>query len=148
MTTFRLEKPKERRSRMAISLSDVRWIRVLLAVAAVHVANVVVSVVLIVAYSLLAGGPQGAQDGGSMDRFAALFSTWTVPVLTLPSAFWAARAARPYLAIWHGLAVGVLVAGVFGVLFYWPNDPSSAALFVLTIAAGLVGGVIGRIGKN
>jgi hypothetical protein len=42
---------------MATLLSDVRWLRVLLAVVATHVVNVVLSVVLIVAYSLLAIGP-------------------------------------------------------------------------------------------
>ena len=46
------------------------------------------------------------------------------------------------MTVWHGLAVGVLVAGIFGLLFFWPNDLQSLALFVLTVAAGFVGGVI------
>ena len=83
-----------------------------------------------------------------MDRFAGLFATWTVPVLTLPAAAWAARGARPELASWHGLAVGVLVVGLFGLLFFWPNDLQSLALFASTIAAGLVGGLSGRIGRT
>jgi hypothetical protein len=52
-------------------------------VVATHVANAVLSMVLVVAYSLLAVGPQGHPDGGSVDRFASLFSTWPIPVLTL-----------------------------------------------------------------
>jgi hypothetical protein len=127
---------------MAKLLSDVRWLRVLVAVVATHAANVVLSVVLVVAYSLLAIGPQGDPDGGSVERFASLFSTWPIPVLTLVAAIWAARGTRPDMAVWHGLAVGVLVAGIFGLLFFWPNDLQSLALFVLTVAAGLVGGVI------
>jgi len=76
-------------------LSDVKWVRVLLAGVATHVINVVLSVVLIVAYSLLTIGPGGPPDGGSVDRFAGWVSTWTMPLVTLLSATWAARGARP-----------------------------------------------------
>jgi hypothetical protein len=126
-------------------LSDVKWVRVLLAGVATHVVNVVVSVVLIVAYSLLAIGPGGPPDGDSVNRFASWVSTWTLPLLTLLSATWTARGARPGAAAWYGLSIGLLVAGIFGLLFFWPNDLPSLTLFVLTIAAGYVGGVIGRI---
>jgi len=65
-------------------LPKVRWVWVLIAVVvATHVANAVLSMVRVVAYSLLAVGPQGHPDGGSVDRFASLFSTWPKPVLTL-----------------------------------------------------------------
>jgi hypothetical protein len=131
---------------MATLLSDVRWLRVLLAVVATHVVNVVLSVVLIVAYSLLAIGPGGPPDGGSVDRFAGWVSTWTLPVLTLLFATWATRGARA-AAAWYGLSVGLLVAGIFGLLFFWPNDMPSLALFALTIAAGFGGGLIGRTGR-
>jgi hypothetical protein len=126
-------------------LSDVKWVRVLLAGVATHVVNVVLSVVLIVAYSLLTIDPVGPPDGGSVDRFAGWVSTWTMPLVTLLSATWAARGARPPAAAWYGLSVGLLVAGIFGLLFFWPNDMPSLALFVFTIAAGFVGGVIGRV---
>ena len=89
--------------------------------------------------------PGGPPDGGSVDRFAGWVSTWTMPLVTLLSATWAARGARPPAAAWYGLSVGLLVAGIFGLLFFWPNDMPSLALFVFTIAAGFVGGVIGRI---
>ena len=130
---------------MTTQLSDVKWVRVLLAGVATHVVNVVVSVVLIVAYSLLAIGPGGPPDGDSVNRFVSWVSTWPLPLLTLLSATWAARGARPGAAAWYGLSIGLLVAGLFGLLFFWPNDLPSLALFVLTIAAGYVGGVIGRI---
>ena len=126
-------------------LSDVKWVRVLLAGVATHVVNVVLSVVLIVAYSLLTISPGESADADSVDRFAGWVSTWTIPLLTLLSATWAARAARPPAAVWYGLSVGLLVAGIFGLLFFWPNDMPSLALFVFTIAAGFVGGVIGRV---
>ena len=130
---------------MTVPLSDVKWVRVLLAGVATHVVNVVLSVVLIVAYSLLTISPAESADTDSVDRFAGWVSTWTIPLLTLLSASWAARAARPPAAVWYGLSVGLLVAGIFGLLFFWPNDMPSLALFAFTIAAGFVGGVIGRI---
>jgi hypothetical protein len=126
-------------------LSDVKWVRVLLAGVATHVVNIVLSVVLIVAYSMLTIGPGSPPDGDSVDRFAGWVSTWTMPLLTLLSATWAARGARPPAAAWYGLSVGLLVASIFGLLFFWPNDMLSLALFAFTIAAGFVGGVIGRI---
>ena len=130
---------------MTTLLLDVKWVRVLLAGVATHVVNVVLSVVLIVAYSLLTISPAESADTDSVDRFAGWVSTWTIPLLTLLSATWAARAARPPAAVWYGLSVGLLVAGIFGLLFFWPNDMPSLALFAFTIAAGFVGGVIGRI---
>jgi hypothetical protein len=48
---------------------------------------------------------------------------------------------------WYGLSVGLLVAGICGLLFFWPNDLPSLALFALTIAAGFGDGVIGRTGR-
>ena len=126
-------------------LSDVKWVRVLLAGVATHVVNIVLSVVLIVAYSMLTIGPGSPPDEDSVDRFAGWVSTWTMPLLTLLSATWAARGARPPAAAWYGLSVGLLVASIFGLLFFWPNDMPSLALFAFTIAAGFVGGVIGRI---
>jgi hypothetical protein len=74
-------------------LSDVKWVRVLLAGIVTHVVNVVLSVVLVVAYSLLTIGPGGHAVAGSVDWFANLVSTWTLPLLTLLSATWAARGA-------------------------------------------------------
>ena len=126
-------------------LSDVMWVRVLLAGVATHVVNIVLSVVLIVAYALLAIGPGSPPDGDSVDRFAGWVSTWTIPLLTLLSATWAARGARPGAAAFYGLSIGLLVAGIFGLLFFWPNDLPSLVLFAFTIAAGFVGGVIGQI---
>ena len=130
---------------MTTPFSDVKWVRVLLAGVVTHVVNVVLSMVLIVSYSLLTIGRGGPPDGDSVDRFAGWVSTWTIPLLTLLSATWAARAARPPAAVWYGLSVGLLVAGILGLLFFWPNDMPSLALFAFTIAAGFVGGVIGRI---
>lgn len=119
---------------MATRSLDVRWLRVLLAGVAVHVAGVAVSVALIVAYSVVTGG-------ASVDSFAGPLSTWILPVLTLPAAVWAAYGA-PRAAV-NGLLVGLLVAGMLGGLFFWPNDLRALTLFALIIASGLAGGLIG-----
>ena len=114
---------------------DVRWLRVLLAGVAVHVVGVAVSVALIVAYSVVTAG-------ASVDRFAGPLSTWILPpVLTLPAAVWAAYGARR--AAVNGLLVGLLVAGILGLLFFWPDAPRSLALFALIVASGLAGGLVG-----
>ena len=119
---------------MATRSFDVRWLRVLLAGVAVHVVGVVVSVALIVAYSVVTAG-------ASVDSFAGPLSTWILPVLTLPAAAWAAYGARRAAA--NGLLVGLLVAGMLGGLFFWPDDPRALALFATIIVFGLAGGLIG-----
>ena len=119
---------------MATRSFDVRWLRVLLAGVAVHVVGVVVSVALIVAYSVVTAG-------ASVDSFAGTLSTWILPVLTLPAAAWAAYGARRAAA--NGLLVGLLVAGMLGGLFFWPDDPRALALFATIIVFGLAGGLIG-----
>jgi hypothetical protein len=119
---------------MATRSLDAWWLRVLLAGVAVHVVGVAVSVAFIVAYSV-------ATSGASVDSFAGLLSTWILPVLTLPAAVWAAYGARR--AALNGLLVGLLVAGMLGGLFFWPNDLRALALFALIIASGLAGGLVG-----
>ena len=119
---------------MATKPLDVRWLRVLLAGVAVHVMGIVVSVALIVAYSVVTAGT-------SVDRFAGPLSTWILPVLTLPAAAWAAYGARR--AAVNGLLVGLLVAGILGLLFFWPNDLKALALFATIIVFGFAGGLVG-----
>ena len=114
---------------------DVRWLRVLLAGVAVHVVGVAVSVALIVAYSVVTAG-------ASVDSFAGPLSTWLLPVLTLPAAAWAARGACRAAAV-NGLLIGLLVAGMLGGLFFWPDDLRAIALFATIVVFGLAGGLIG-----
>ncbi|HEV2743668.1 MAG TPA: hypothetical protein VGV91_10965 [Rubrobacter sp.] len=98
--------------------------------------GVVVSVALIVAYSVVTAG-------ASVDRFAGPLSTWILPVLTLPAAIWVAYGARREAAALNGLLVGLLVAGMLGGLFFWPDDLRSLALFATIVVFGLAGGLIG-----
>ncbi len=125
-------------------LSKVRWGRVLLAGLVTHVANVVVVVLLIVVYTLLAVGPQREPSGGITDPLASQVATSPVPILTFFAAAWAARMAAPATGALHGLLVGLLVAVIFGVLYFGPFNLWGLSLFALMIAAGFVGGLIGR----
>jgi hypothetical protein len=109
-------------------------LRVLLAGVAVHAVGVLVSVALIVAYSVVTAG-------ASVDSFVGPLSTWILPVLTLPTAAWAAYGARRAAA--NGLLVGLLVAGMLGGLFFWPNDLRALALFATIVVFGLAGGLVG-----
>jgi hypothetical protein len=61
----------------------------------------------------------------------------------LPAAIWVAYGARREAAAVNGLLVGLLVAGMLGLLFLWPNDPRSLALFATIVVFGLAGGLIG-----
>src|SRR4028119_1403100 len=119
---------------MATRSLDARWLRVLLAGVAVHVVGVAVSVAFIVAYSVVTAG-------ASVNSFAGPLSTRSPPVLTLPAAVWAASGARR--AAVNGLLVGMLVAGMLGGLFFWPDDLKALALFATIVVFGLAGGLIG-----
>jgi hypothetical protein len=129
-------------------LSKVRWGRILLAGLATHIANVVVAVLLIVVYTLLAVGPQRVPSGGITGSLASQLATWPAPILTLFAAAWAARRAEPATAALHGLLVGFLVAVIFAVLYFGPFSVWGLLLFALMIAAGFVGGWIGRADQN
>ena len=120
----------------------------MLASLATHVANVVVAVLLIVVYTLLAVGPQREPSGGITDPLASQVATWPVPILTLFAAAWAARRAEPAAASLHGLLVGFLVATIFAVLSFGPFNVWGLLVFALMIAAGLVGGLIGRADRD
>lgn len=116
--------------------SGIRWARVLPAGVAVHVVGVVVPVLLVTIYSVFA-------VGGSVDGLAGPLFTWTLPVLTLPAAVWVARGVRREAAVLNGLLLGLIVAGMLGLLFFWPHDLRSIALFATIIVAGFAGGLLG-----
>jgi hypothetical protein len=129
-------------------LSKISWGRVLLASVATHVANVVVTVMFIVVYTLLASGPQGAPSQDSLDAFSIQLATWPVPILTLLAAAWAVRKAEPTIAAFDGLLVGLLVTVAFALLYFGPFSLGGLVLFVLTIGAGFVGGLIGQVDRK
>jgi hypothetical protein len=120
----------------------------LLAGLVTHAANVVVAVLLIMVYTLVAVGPQREPSGGITDPLASQVATWPVPILTLFAAAWVARRAEPATAALDGLLVGLLVAVIFGIVYFGPFDLWGLLLFALMIVAGLAGGLIGRADRN
>jgi hypothetical protein len=131
---------------MTILLSRVRWVRIVLAGLVTHVANVIVAVLLVVLYTFLAAGPQREPSAGVIDPLAGQVATWPLPILTFFAAAWAARRAESATAALHGLLVGLLVVLIFAVLYFGPFSAGGLALFALTLAAGFVGGLVGRLG--
>lgn len=130
---------------MKTTLYGIQWTRVLLAGIATHLLNVMLIVALAMVTAFLASGTQGETPGEiPIDRLAEQAATWGVPLLTVLAAAWAVRGAKPPVAaVLHGLLVGILVALIFGVAFFWPFDPATVVLFVLIIVAGCLGGPIG-----
>ncbi len=131
---------------MEVSLSKVRWGRILLAAVVATVTYIVlvvlVSVVLptVVAFS-------GVPDLVDVERVLESVRTWVMPVLylltLLPTVFaaaWAARGSEAGAAALHGSLIGLLVAigPFFGLL-----GPPAPVLALLTVAAGLLGGLAG-----
>lgn len=123
-------------------LSKVSWWRVLIATMVTYLASFILTVALILVYTLFAIW-QEPSNGTSVDWFSGGVGTWSIPVLTFFAAAWAARKAEPPVATLHGLVVGLLVALVFGLIFFWPFNLATLMLFVLMVVSGSLGGVIG-----
>ena len=123
-------------------LSKVIWWRILVATMVTYLASFILTVALIVVYTLFTVW-QGPSSETSIDWLLGGIGTWSTPVLTFFAAAWAARKAEHSAAILHGLVVGLLVALVFGLVFFWPFDLATLVLFVLMVVAGSLGGVIG-----
>lgn len=124
-------------------LSKVRWWRVLVAVTATYLTNLALIITLILVYTLSMAW-QGPSSEASINWLSSGIGTWSVPVLTLLAAAWAARKTELPLAILHGSLVSLLVALVFGFVFFWPFSLGTLVLFILMIAAGPLGGLVGR----
>lgn len=129
-----------------------RWGRIILAAAAVPVADLTAITVVVTAYAFrLAFQARGAPDQVRITQFAAEFgrSSWFVlaVILTLLAAAWVARRA-PRMEKRHGLAVGV-IAGISTSLPGFGFSMRNLGEFALTVAAGAVGGwLAGRVGRT
>lgn len=123
-------------------LSKVSWWRILVAIMATYLASFVLTIALILVYTLLAIW-RGLSGEAPIDWLSGSVGTWSVPILTFFAAAWAARKEELAVSILHGLLVGLLVALVFGLIFFWPFDLGTLLLFVLMVAAGSLGGPVG-----
>lgn len=123
-------------------LSKVSWWRVLAAVLATYLASFALTIVLTLAYTLFAVW-QGPSSEAPVDWLSGGIGTWSVPILTFFAAGWAAHKAELSATVLHGLLISLLVALVFGLIFFWPFDLETLVLFALMVAAGPLGGLVG-----
>ncbi len=129
---------------------NIHWGRALLAGIAITLFTTVVIFLLVGAYAMvLAVQAQGAPDEARIETFANQLGVWGTPVMaivfTLATAAWVARrteggpgmngAAVGLVAAITGLAAGVILGGAL--------DWLALAAFVLTTAAGWLGGALG-----
>lgn len=127
-------------------IARLKWGRVILASVAVFVLDILLITVVVTAYAfVLAFRVRGAPDQDQITQFAQhVGSSWGAALavfLTVIAAIWVARKA-PAAGVWHGVAVGVVVAGL-GLLLGLTLNLRAFIEFVLTAAAGSLGGVIG-----
>jgi hypothetical protein len=122
-----------------------KWGRILLAAAAVPIADLLVITLVVTGYAFkLAFQAQGAPDQVRITQFAEQFgrSSWFLiaAILTVPAAAWAACSAHRAKRR-HGTAVGV-IAGVVTLLPGFTLNLRALGEFALVGAAGLLGGLL------
>ena len=142
MTTANRKSEKGRYT-MTDLLSKVSWWRILVASLATYLASFVLTVTGILVYTLFTAW-QGSSSEASLEWLSSGLGTWSVPVLTFFAAAWAAHKAELSTAILYGFLVGLLVAIVFGLVFFWPFDLVTLTLFVVVVVVGPLGGLVGR----
>ncbi|MCX6552892.1 MAG: hypothetical protein NTY02_18135 [Acidobacteria bacterium] len=122
-----------------------KWARIVLVGIAVPAATLLLITLVVTGFAFkLAFEARGAPDQIRIGQFAAYFgrSYWSVLVIlaTVPATRWAARRIPASRAL-HGALIGVVVAGV-GLLLGSTISVRTILAFVLTVAAGWLGGVL------
>lgn len=139
---------------MRNQFSDIRWGRVLLAGLVVSVLSLLVVTLVITAYGFILGiQTRGAPDQARIEQFANQVGPCGGPVLalllTLVAAAWVARKVEAATSL-HGVLVGLVVA-IIGLIVPLTFGGMMGLLdlvwFVLTVAAGGLGGVLGSRGR-
>ena len=122
-----------------------KWGRIVLVGLAVPAAVLLLITLVATGYAFtLAFEVRGAPDQIRIGQFAGHLgrSYWSVLAIlaTIPAAFWSARRLPASRAL-HGALIGVVVAGV-GFLLGFAISVRTIVAFVLTVAAGWLGGVL------
>lgn len=122
--------------------SNLQWKRIAAGGVAPHAISVGVLVVAIVGYTVVASlAALGEPNRAALGQFNAVLATWVFPALTILStvaaAAWVVRSVESGTALAHGLAVGLLAAGIG--LAFGAADPAMALRFASTVGAGLAG---------
>lgn len=135
---------------MNIQFTNVRWLRVVLTAVLVVMVNYLLVTLLVTAYAfVLSIQARGAPEQAQITQFANQFAPWATPILgillTFGAAVWVARKVETAPQL-HGWLVGLVVAIIgliIAVVFGGAADLfTDLVWFVVTIAAGGVGGVL------
>jgi putative membrane protein (TIGR04086 family) len=128
---------------MKARLSRVHWDLVVKSAVLVYILTFILGLAL--SFPLLALLNWSSLDSQSASRASSLISAFIIIVVTGYGALWVARRVES-VALLHGLLVGLLVALtslVLDVLFIRAIKLVGLGLYVLMIAAGSLGGVMG-----
>ncbi len=137
-----------------IQFSNIHWKRVLLAGIGITFLTTVLIFLVIGMYAMsLAVQAQGAPDNAKIEAFANQIGQWGTPIiallLTVVLSAWVARKtkiAAKLNSIFVGL-IGAVTGLIVGILLGGTFDWLAVIVFVLTVAAGWLGGVISERGK-
>ena len=136
---------------MNFQFSNIHWKRVLLAGMGITLLTTVLIFLVIGMYAMaLAVQAQGAPDDAKIEAFANQIGQWGTPViallLTVALATWVARkteAAARLNSIFVGL-IAAITGLIVGVLLGGALDWLAVTVFVLTLAASWLGGILGE----
>jgi putative membrane protein (TIGR04086 family) len=140
---------------MKAELSQVRWGRVLLTGVLVAILSSVLLYLVIAVYAAsLAIQARGQPDQAQIAQFVNQVAPWGGPILaillTIGGAVWVARKVASGATL-HGFLVGLvaaLIILIFGLAFGGRLDLVALLTFVLMVAAGWLGGVLGSRGRE
>jgi hypothetical protein len=131
---------------VAIQLASIRWVRVIVTAGVVSLISFILLFGLVTGYATVLGfQARGAPDPALISQFADQVAPWAGPIIlmlvTLTAGAWLGRregAAGPL----NGLVVGGL-AGLLNLVIGFSLSLGGLAAFVLTAAAGWLGGWLG-----
>jgi hypothetical protein len=130
--------------------ATIRWVRVIVTAIVVSIISFVLLFALVTAYAAVLGfQARGAPDPALIRQFANQVGPWAGPIILIFVTLVAtARLGRREGAAGplNGLAVGVL-AGLLNLLIGFSLSLGDLAAFVLTAAAGWLGGWLGSRGR-
>ncbi|HEY6411203.1 MAG TPA: hypothetical protein VIY29_27405 [Ktedonobacteraceae bacterium] len=142
---------------MKAELAHVHWGRVLLTGVLVAILSIVLVFLVVTVYAtILAIQVRGQPDQAQITRFANQVYAWDIPtilviLLTIGGAAWVARKVEIGATL-HGLLVGLVAAIcilILGLAFGGGGGwLGMLVIFVLTVAAGWLGGVLGSRGRE
>jgi hypothetical protein len=126
-------------------MSAMKWGRIVLVGIGIPAAALLLHTLVVTGYAFkLAFEARGAPDQIRITQFAAYFgrSYWSILVIlvTVPATRWAVRRIPASHAL-HGAFIGVVVAAV-GLLLGFTVSARTIIEFVLTVAAGWLGGLL------